>query len=143
MVVQTFDLILKLKDPKPVIGEYLNFKWFSNQIKKSIEISNNINNKSIKLVWIKSKFIKLRLKIQTTTGIQNPSIELLTMSRYLYNTCGWSKYVTLPHKLFSVIAWPITVEEVNPSVVQLIVDNTLNLSDITNTYDIVEDNKVI
>ena len=49
MVVQTFDLILKLKDPKPIIGEYFNFKWFSNQIKKSIEISNNVNMDKIQI----------------------------------------------------------------------------------------------
>lgn len=142
MVVQTFDLILKLKDPKPIIGEYFNFKWFSNQIKKSIEISNNVNNKSIKLIWIKSKFIKLRLKIQTTTGIQNPSIELLAMSRYLYNTCGWSKYVTLPHKLFSITAWPVD-EDKKSSILQLTMDNNLNLSNVTSFYDVIEDNNVI
>ena len=142
MVVQTFDLILKLKDPKPIIGEYFNFKWFSNQIKKSIEISNNVNNKSIKLIWIKPKFIKLRLQIQTTTGIQNPSIELLAMSRYLYNTCGWSKYVTLPHKLFSITAWPVD-EDKKSSILQLTMDNNLNLSNFTSFYDVIEDNNVI
>ena len=94
------------------------------------------------LIWIKSKFIKLRLKIQTTTGIQNPSIELLAMSRYLYNTCGWSKYVTLPHKLFSITAWPVD-EDKKSSILQLTMDNNLNLSNVTSFYDVIEDNNVI
>lgn len=142
MVVQTFDLILKLKDPKPIVGQHFNFKYFTNQIRKSIEISNNINNKSIKLIWIKAKFIKLRLKTETITGIENPTIELLTMSRYLYNTCGWSKYVTLPHKLFSVTAWPVDNEK-KTSILKLIIDTNINLPNVTSLYDVIEDNKVI
>jgi len=144
MKTQVFNFILILKSPKAETTVNLNFNELEDEIKRAIAHANYKHGgyKTLELLSTTQKSIQLKLTIKTEKGILTPSREVSTFSRYLYNECNWSKYSSIPNRLFTVSEFE--EETLNTDDSEILIQNkVITPTDIRGAESYMTDNEMI